>query len=220
MASGPDLTESLKSSKRKSRQSKFSAASAAAGLAGTTALGTAAVIRRPHLLKASYWKTKKLPESITLKKPDLSTPELREKYANKLKDKGYIAGSIAGGIGGLGGLHFAAMQRAESKKEKDEVKKSIESERQRRQRATSAGLAVGAGGLLGATTLPDKRIRADHKTRNPLKMKRAKKAMRKELLRSRATIAGTGAALGGLAIANEIHRNRGGRQYQGYFDYA
>jgi len=90
---------------RKKIQAQISTAGSISGLAGLSGLGTAALIRRKPGLFAKIPKAQK---AIKLKGAD--------KVANDLKDKSYVAGSVATGVGGIGGLNFAAIQRAESRK--------------------------------------------------------------------------------------------------------
>ena len=108
-------------------------------------------------------------------------PKLNNVTPAKIKDAGYITGSTAGGIGGLGGYNFAAYTNAEGKK-RQAVKKSMDNEisptygevgfskawepvarnytpegqrRKRNKRQAAAGMGGGAAALVGAAALDE-----------------------------------------------------------------
>lgn len=90
---------------RKKLQAKISTAGSIAGLTGLTGLGTAAAVRKyPNAFK----KVPAIGASIANKG--------KHATADSLKDKSYITGAVSTGIGGIGGLNFAAIQRSESEK--------------------------------------------------------------------------------------------------------
>lgn len=99
--------------RKKSAQAKLSTGSAIAGLTGLTGLGTAAIVR-------------KNPKTL-IKFPVLGTKikaQGADKVADSLKDKSYIAGAMSTGIGGIGSLNFAQIQRAEAHKRNQAKPKS------------------------------------------------------------------------------------------------
>lgn len=99
--------------RKKSVQAKLSTGSAVAGLTGLAGLGTAAIVRRHP--------------NTFIKIPVLG-PQIKgqgaAKVADSLKDKSYIAGATSTGIGGIGSLNFAQIQRAESHKRNQNKPKS------------------------------------------------------------------------------------------------
>ena len=114
---------------RKKTQSRLSLAGSAAGLTGLGLIGTAAIARKkPGLFNIKPTENStKIARHLNSLGGKATTPkqERANQIAGKIKDKGYIAGSIAGGIGGIGGLNFAAINRAEANKGKHgKVKKA------------------------------------------------------------------------------------------------
>ncbi len=91
--------------RKKKNQAKLSTAAAVTGLAGLAGLGTSAIVR--HNPKA----VAKIP-ALKAK----MNGESAEALANSIKDKSYLAGATSTGVGGIGSLNFAAIQREESRK--------------------------------------------------------------------------------------------------------
>lgn len=215
---------------RLSRQSKLSAATGAAGLLGLGAIGTSAIIRRPHLAKPSYVANK----AKAFKKPsmpDLSTDAKRIAFADNMKDKGYIAGSVAGGIGGVSALNFARNQS----KDAQEIQKSIEGDRVNRTRALAVGSTAGGGLMLG---LAGKSMYSRHKNLSGNRVigragaaayrvlpKSKKKKIRAKAIthitRGNIAPATAGAALlGGGIYLSQRRKSNSFKPYDGYFDLA
>lgn len=202
--------DSLRSKKK--RQAKLSLGASALGLGGLGAIAGSAAIRHP-VSPSRALKAVKLPK---MKKPDLSTPEKRNAFADKLKDKGYVAGAVSGGVGGIGGLNFAAIQRQESKK-RSEVKKSIEGDRETRSKMTTAALLAGGGTVAAGYRAADKDILRG--TKGLTKGRKAKKAAPK-IAASRRGMLVTGGALAAAGAGNEVYRRKSGAAYKSYFDHA
>jgi hypothetical protein len=196
--------ESLR--RKKQRQAKLSLSASALGLGGLGAIAGSAIVRR-HPVKV----TLKVPK---FKKPDVSTPEKRAKLADDLKDKGYVAGAVSGGVGGIGGLNFAAIQRQESKKK---VSKSIEGDRETRSKMTTAALLAGGGTVAAGHRVADKDILRG--TKGLTKGRKAKKAAPK-IAASRRGMLVTGGALAAAGLGNEAYRRKSGAAYKSYFDHA
>ena len=97
----PMTTPELKN--RKKWHSRTSLTASTLGLGGLGVIGAAAIAR-------------KKPGMLGIKAKAGS--KVANKTALGIKDKGYLLGSAAGGVGGVGGLNFAAIQRAESNKGK------------------------------------------------------------------------------------------------------
>lgn len=98
---------------RKKLQAKISTAGSIAGLTGLAGLGTAAAVRKyPNAFKSVPMVGRKV------------ATKGHQATADSMKDKSYIAGAVSTGIGGIGGLNFAAIQRAESRKRNQPKPKS------------------------------------------------------------------------------------------------
>ena len=92
---------------KKALQAKLSTGAAVTGLAGLAGLGASSIIRhRPQYLAKIPAMQKKI------------AAQGAGKVADELKDKSYILGATSTGIGGIGSLNFAGIQRAEAKKRK------------------------------------------------------------------------------------------------------
>lgn len=212
---------------RLNRQALLSAATGTAGLLGLSAIGTSAVIRRPHAFRpasmANKAKNLKMP-----KKPDLSSKAKRIKFADDIKDRGYIAGSFAGGIGGVSSLNFAHNQIKDAK----DIEKSLESARENRTRAAEVGATIGGGTLLGLaaddaynkykgySNMPGSRVGAAVYRRLPKKQRKKLHAKAiSRVTRGNIVPATAGAALLGGGIYLNQRRKRGDfKPYDGYFD--
>lgn len=129
--------------RNKRRQAKYSYVASGAGLTTAALLGGSAIVRKPQAFKPkAIVASAKQVKNLRLRKPNLSTPETREVFANKMKDKAYLVGAGGGAIGGIGSLNFARMQR----KEADTLVKKDD----RGKHAAASGAALlGAGGALG-----------------------------------------------------------------------
>lgn len=91
--------------RKKKNQAKLSTAAAVTGLTGLAGLGTSAIVRHNPKYVAKIPALKgKLVEGNA------------DALANSIKDKSYIAGATSTGVGGIGSLNFAAIQREEARK--------------------------------------------------------------------------------------------------------
>lgn len=126
--------------RNKKRQAKLSYAASGAGLTAGALLAGSAVIRKPDAFKPkAVLAGAKNVKNVRLRKPDLSTPESRAKFADKMKDRGYLIGATGGAVGGLGGLNFARLQR----KEADTLVKKND----RKQHLATSVAALGGAGV-------------------------------------------------------------------------
>lgn len=224
--------------RRERRQAGLSAATGLAGLAGLGAIGASAIIRRPGLASSIKNYRPSLPKKpvkpfgvgtdavvAPKKKPfRFSSPETRQKFADDLKDKGYIAGSIAGGIGGISALNFANNQRRDA----SEIGKSLEDDRDNRNRAVAVGSVLGGSAIVGS--LGRDAYREGRKQTGSLKYKALPKSVQRKLVRqgtkaafkaNSIPIAAGAAMIGGGAALEAKRRSRSFETYdgKGYFDH-
>ena len=94
--------------RRKALQAKLSTGAAVTGLAGLAGIGASSIIRHKPQTAAKIVPALK----------NRIASEGAAKVADDLKDKSYVAGALSTGIGSVGSLNFASIQRAEAKKRK------------------------------------------------------------------------------------------------------
>lgn len=149
--------------KKKKLQSRLSLTGSVLGLAGLGTLAGAGIVRRkPKLFGV---------KDVIRNDKFTGVPyRNRDRVAQKIKDKGYILGSTAGGVGGVGGINFAAIQREESRRRAPVAKSDYsiysqnryeprvsrsspdpERTRRRRQALTTPGLSLAGGALIAGS---------------------------------------------------------------------